>query len=337
MFPNRTYPRTRLRRLRMQPFARALVNETTLSVCDLILPVFITAGTNQSVAIASMPGVQRVSIDRLLDLCQEICDVGIPAIALFPSIDTSLKTPDGKEAYNAQGLVPDAIKQIKQHYPQLGVIADIALDPYTSHGQDGLIDNHGAILNDETIEALIQQAICCAKAGADMVAPSDMMDGRIGAIRQALEQQGFKETLILSYAAKYASAFYGPFRDAVGSSTNLGKSQKDTYQMNPANSNEALHEVAMDLSEGADIVMVKPGNLYLDILYRIKQEFQVPTFAYQVSGEYAMIMAAIQNGWLTKKAMIESLVALKRAGADGILTYYALEAARWLKNGGIYE
>jgi porphobilinogen synthase len=302
-----------------------------LTANDLIYPVFVLDGENRTEAVASMPGVTRQSIDVLLKTAAECVQLGIPALALFPVVDQSLKSLDAREAYNPDGLVPRTIKALKAALPELGVITDVALDPYTSHGQDGLIDDTGYVLNDETIAVLVRQALCHAEAGADVVAPSDMMDGRIGAIRQALEFDGYIHTRILAYSAKYASAFYGPFRDAVGSATNLGKGNKSTYQMDPANTDEALKEVALDLEEGADMVMVKPGMPYLDIVRRVKDEFGVPTFAYQVSGEYAMLKAAAQNGWLDEKACaLEALLAFKRAGADGVLTYYAMDVARWL-------
>ncbi len=326
------YPSTRPRRMRRDEFSRRLMRENVLTANDLIYPVFVLDGQNRTEAVASMPGVQRQSIDVLLKTAAECVKLGIPALALFPVVDQSLKSLDAAEAYNDNGLVPRTIKALKSQFPELGVITDIALDPYTSHGQDGLIDDNGYVLNDETVSVLVRQALCHAAAGADVVAPSDMMDGRIGAIRQALEFDGFIHTRILAYSAKYASSFYGPFRDAVGSAANLGKGNKFTYQMDPANSDEALREVALDIEEGADMVMVKPGMPYLDIVRRVKQEFGVPTYAYQVSGEYAMLKAAAQNGWLDEEAcLMEALLAFKRAGADGILTYYALEAARLLK------
>ncbi|CDG85516.1 delta-aminolevulinic acid dehydratase family protein [Janthinobacterium agaricidamnosum NBRC 102515 = DSM 9628] len=318
--------------MRRDPFSRALMRENVVTSADLIYPVFILEGTNQREQVASMPGVERVSVDLLLKVAQECVALGIPVLALFPVIDVALKTPDGIEATNPDGLVPRAVRTLKQHFPQLGILTDVALDPYTSHGQDGLIDENGYVLNDATTAMLIRQALTQARAGVDVVAPSDMMDGRIGAIRTALEQEQFIHTRIMAYSAKYASAFYGPFRDAVGSAKNLGKGDKNTYQMDPANSDEALREVALDLSEGADMVMVKPGMPYLDIVRRVKDEFKVPTFAYQVSGEYAMIKAAAQNGWLDHdKVVMEALLAFKRAGADGVLTYFALDVARMLK------
>jgi len=299
---------------------------------DLIYPVFVMEGHQKEEVIPSMPGIKRQSIDLIIDTAKECFALGIPAIALFPVIDAKLKTEDAKEAYNSEGLIPRVLASLKQHVPDLGVITDVALDPYTSHGQDGLIDASGYVLNDETVEVLIKQALSHAKAGADIVAPSDMMDGRIGKIREALEKEGFVHTKILAYSAKYASSFYGPFRDALGSAQNLGKSDKRSYQMDPANTDEALIEVELDIREGADMVMVKPGMLYLDIVYRVKTAFGLPTYAYQVSGEYAMLKVASQNGWLDEKAVVmESLLAFKRAGADGIFSYYAMEVARWLK------
>ncbi|GLS02906.1 delta-aminolevulinic acid dehydratase [Chitiniphilus shinanonensis] len=331
MTVSRLYPAFRARRMRRDDFSRRLMREHVLTPADLILPVFVLDGQGRSEAVASMPGVQRQSIDLLLQTAAEAVRLGIPALALFPVTDAALKSEGAEEAWNPQGLVPRAVQALKSAFPGLGVITDVALDPYTSHGQDGLTDANGYVLNDETVAALVRQALCHARAGADMVAPSDMMDGRVAAIRQALEAEGLIHTRILAYSAKYASAFYGPFRDAVGSAGNLGKGNKYTYQMDPANSDEALHEVAQDLAEGADMVMVKPGMPYLDIVRRVKDEFGVPTFVYQVSGEYAMLRAAIQNGWLAEEAVVlESLLAFKRAGADAILTYFALDAARWL-------
>jgi len=322
----------RPRRMRKDEFSRRLMREHHLRTDDLIYPVFVMEGHQKEEAIPSMPGIKRQSADLIIDTAKECFKLGIPAIALFPVIDANFKTEDAKEAYNPKGLIPRVVALLKQHVPQLGVITDVALDPYTSHGQDGLIDASGYVLNDETIEILIKQALSHAKAGADIVAPSDMMDGRIGKIREALEKEGFVHTKILAYSAKYASSFYGPFRDAVGSSKNLGKSDKNSYQMDPANTDEALTEVELDINEGADMVMVKPGLPYLDIVYRVKATFGVPTYAYQVSGEYAMLKAVSQNGWLEEKAVVmESLLAFKRAGADGILSYYAMEVARWLK------
>ena len=326
------FPMGRPRRLRRDSFTRNLVRENALTAHDLIYPVFVTDGSQRREAIASMPGVERLSLDLLLPVAEECVHLGIPVMALFPVIDAALKTPDGQEALNPDGLVPRVVRELKKRFPNLGVMTDVALDPFTSHGQDGLPDEDGYIMNDETLEVLVQQALTQAEAGVDIVAPSDMMDGRIGAIRAALENEGFIHTRIMAYSAKYASAFYGPFRDAVGSAANLGKSDKKTYQMDPGNSDEALREVAMDIAEGADMVMVKPGMPYLDVVRRVKDEFKVPTFAYQVSGEYAMLKAAALNGWLDHDAvMMESLLAFKRAGADGVLTYFALDAARKLQ------
>lgn len=330
-FPPRILPNTRLRRMRKDDFSRRLMREHSLSADDLIYPVFVLEGRNQEEAVASMPGVKRQSLDKLLFTAEEALNLGIPMLALFPVV-TRNKTATAEEAYNPEGLVPETVRTLREKFPELGIMTDIALDPYTSHGQDGLTDANGYVLNDETIEVLVKQALCHAEAGAQVVAPSDMMDGRIAAIREALEDTGHIHTRIMAYSAKYASAFYGPFRDAVGSAANLGKADKKTYQMDPANSNEALHEVALDIQEGADMVMVKPGMPYLDIVRRVKEEFGVPTYAYQVSGEYAMLQAAIQNGWLDgDKVILESLLAFKRAGADGILTYYAIEAAKLLR------
>jgi porphobilinogen synthase len=329
------YPANRPRRLRRDEFTRSLVREHRLHASDLILPVFVLAGDNRAQDIASMPGVQRVTLDRLLPVAEECVRLGIPVMALFPVIDPALKTVDGREALNPEGLVPTVVRELKKRFPELGVMTDVALDPFTSHGQDGLLDADGYILNDETVAVLSDQALIQAQAGVDIVAPSDMMDGRIGAIRSALEASGRIHTRIMAYSAKYASAFYGPFRDAVGSAGNLGKGNKKVYQMDPGNSDEALREVGLDLAEGADMVMVKPGMPYLDIVRRVKDEFRVPTFAYQVSGEYAMLKAATLNGWLDHDAVVmESLLAFKRAGADGVLTYFALEAARLLKKAG---
>lgn len=326
------FPMTRMRRMRRDDFSRRLMRENQVTSADLIYPVFVVDGENKVETVSSMPGVERVSLDNLLKVADDCVALGIPVMALFPSIDNALKTADGIEACNPEGLIPRAVRALKARCPELGILTDIALDPYTSHGQDGLIDDNAYVLNDETTVMLVKQALCHAAAGADIVAPSDMMDGRIGAIRAALEQHGYIHTRIMAYSAKYASAFYGPFRDAVGSSGNLGKGNKANYQMDPANSNEALREVAQDLEEGADMVMVKPGMPYLDIVRRVKDEFGVPTFAYQVSGEYAMHVAAIQNGWLAEEAVImESLLAFKRAGADGILTYFAKKAAIYLQ------
>jgi porphobilinogen synthase len=326
------FPASRPRRLRRDEFTRALVRENHVTVSDLILPVFVLPGKDKAQDIASMPGVQRLSLDRLLPVAEECGQLGIPVMALFPVIESKHKSEDGSEAMNPLGLVPKVVRELKKRFPELGILTDVALDPYTSHGQDGVRDASGYILNDETVKILTQQALVQADAGVDIVAPSDMMDGRIGAIRTALEASGFIHTKIMAYSAKYASAFYGPFRDAVGSAGNLGKGNKKAYQMDPANSDEALREVALDIAEGADMVMVKPGMPYLDIVRRVKDEFRVPTFAYQVSGEYAMLKAAARNGWLDNDAvMMESLLAFKRAGADGVLTYFALEAARLLR------
>jgi porphobilinogen synthase len=328
------FPHGRPRRLRRDAFTRNLVREHALAPSDLIYPVFVLDGQKQRQAVASMPGVERLSLDLLLPVAEQCMKLGVPALALFPVIDPRLKTPDGRDAWNPDGLVPRVVRGLKKEFPELGVMTDVALDPFTSHGQDGLLDDTGYILNDETVELLVKQALTQAQAGVDIVAPSDMMDGRIGAIRTALESQRFIHTRIMAYSAKYASAFYGPFRDAVGSAANLGKGNKKVYQMDPGNANEALREVAMDLAEGADMVMVKPGMPYLDIVRRVKDEFRVPTFVYQVSGEYAMLQAAAINGWLDREAvMMESLLAFKRAGADGVLTYFALDAARLLRGG----
>ena len=326
------FPASRPRRLRRHAFSRALVSENRLAASDLIYPVFVLDGDQRAEDVASMPGVQRLSIDRLLPLAEQCLQLGVPVMALFPVIDPAKKTPDGREALNPEGLVPRAVRELKRRFPELGLMTDVALDPFTTHGQDGLIDDSGYILNDETVAVLVRQARVQAQAGVDIVAPSDMMDGRIGAIRSALESSGAIHTKIMAYSAKYASAFYGPFRDAVGSAGNLGKSDKKVYQMDPANSDEALREVALDIAEGADMVMVKPGLPYLDIVRRVKDEFRMPTFAYQVSGEYAMVKAAAANGWLDHDAvMMETLLAFKRAGADGVLTYFALDAARLLR------
>ncbi|OIQ82989.1 delta-aminolevulinic acid dehydratase [mine drainage metagenome] len=327
------FPSTRPRRMRRDDFSRRLMRENVLTPDDLIYPVFVLDGEAREEGIASMPGVTRQSIDVLLKTAEQCVRLGIPALALFPVVDQALKSLDAAEAYNPGGLVPRTVRALKSAFPELGIITDIALDPYTSHGQDGLIDDAGYVMNDETVAVLVRQALCHAAAGADVVAPSDMMDGRIGAIRSALEFDGHIHTRILAYSAKYASAFYGPFRDAVGSAVNLGASNKSSYQMDPANSDEALKEVALDLQEGADMVMVKPGMPYLDIVRRVKQEFGVPTFAYHVSGEYAQLKAAAQNGWLDeRKSVLEALLCFKRAGADGVLTYYAMDAARWLRD-----
>ena len=326
------FPASRPRRLRRDTFTRALVRENRLAPEDLILPVFVLDGSGQVQDIPSMPGVQRRSVDKLLVVAEECLALGIPVMALFPVIEPALKTPDGREAANPEGLVPRAVRELKRRFPGLGLLTDVALDPFTTHGQDGLLDPSGYILNDETVAVLRQQARVQAEAGVDIVAPSDMMDGRIAAIRSSLEAAGLIHTRIMAYSAKYASAFYGPFRDAVGSAGNLGKSDKKVYQMDPGNSDEALREVALDIAEGADMVMVKPGMPYLDIVRRVKDEFRVPTFAYQVSGEYAMLKAAAANGWLDHDAvMMESLLAFRRAGADGVLTYFALDAARRMR------
>jgi len=326
------YPSSRPRRLRRDEFSRALVREHRLHASDLILPVFVLPGRGQTQDVASMPGVQRMSVDKLLPVAEQCLTLGVPVLALFPVIDPAQKTDDGREALNPEGLVPSAVRELKKRFPELGLMADVALDPFTSHGQDGLLDATGYILNDETVEVLTKQALVQAEAGVDIVAPSDMMDGRIGAIRTVLEAKRLIHTKIMAYSAKYASAFYGPFRDAVGSAKSLGKSNKKVYQMDPGNTDEALREVALDIAEGADMVMVKPGMPYLDIVHRVKDRFRMPTFAYQVSGEYAMLKAAAANGWLDHDAvMMESLVAFKRAGADGVLTYFALDAARQLR------
>ena len=326
------FPASRPRRLRRDAFTRALVREHRLAPQDLILPVFLLDGRRQTQDVPSMPGVQRRSLDRLYAVAEECIALGVPVMALFPVIDPTLKTPDGREAVNPDGLVPRAVRELKKRFPELGLLTDVALDPFTSHGQDGLLDDSGYIVNDSTVAVLTQQALVQAEAGVDIVAPSDMMDGRIGAIRAVLEATGAIHTRIMAYSAKYASAFYGPFRDAVGSAKNLGKSDKKVYQMDPGNSDEALREVALDLAEGADMVMVKPGMPYLDIVRRVKDEFRVPTFAYQVSGEYAMLKAAAANGWLDHDAvMMEALLAFKRAGADGVLSYFALDAARLMR------
>jgi porphobilinogen synthase len=332
------FPVTRMRRMRRDAFSRQLMQESRLDVADLIYPVFVLEGSNQTQPVASMPGVERYTLDRLLPVAERAVNLGVPALALFPVIDPARKTEGAEEAWNPQGLMPSAVARLKKEFPDLGVITDVALDTYTSHGQDGLVTPDGYVINDETLEALAKQALCHARAGADVVAPSDMMDGRIGFIRRALDGEKLIHTRLLAYSAKYASAFYGPFRDAVGSAANLQsgvrKTDKRSYQMDPANSDEALREVAQDLAEGADMVMVKPGMPYLDIVRRVKDEFGVPTFAYQVSGEYAMLKAASLNGWLTHDAVVmESLLAFKRAGADGVLTYFALDAAELLRRG----
>jgi porphobilinogen synthase len=323
----RSFPGTRLRRNRARAFSRRLVREHVLTPDDLIYPMFVIDGSNRREDVPSMPGIQRLTLDQLIRDAERAVELGIPAVALFPNVDRALRSDDGAEAWNPQGLIPRAVAALKGALPELGVITDAALDPYTSHGHDGVIDAEGYVLNDATVTALTRQARVCAEAGADVIAPSDMMDGRVGAIRRALDEAGFINTQIMAYSAKYASAYYGPFRDAVGSSGTLGKGSKATYQMDPANGDEALHEIALDLDEGADMVMVKPGMPYLDIVRRVKERFGVPTFAYQVSGEYAMHMAAIENGWLDERVIVESLLCFKRAGADGILSYFALRAA----------
>ena len=329
--PIAPFPAARLRRLRRDDFTRRLVREHALSPDDFIYPVFVHEGKRRRQAVPSMPGVERLSLDLLLPVAEECVALGIPALALFPAIEADLKDDKGSEAINPRGLIPRAVRELKKHFPELGIMTDVALDPYTSHGQDGWLDKSGYILNDETVGQLVKQALAQAAAGVDIVAPSDMMDGRVGAIRQALEAKGHIHTRIMAYSAKYASAFYGPYRDAIGSAKNLGKSNKKVYQMDPGNTDEALREVALDIAEGADMVMVKPGMPYLDIVRRVKDEFGMPTFVYQVSGEYAMISAAAQNGWLDRElAMMESLLAFKRAGANGVLTYFARDAARLL-------
>jgi len=330
-FVPRPYPLSRPRRMRRDDFSRRLMRENTLTTDDLIYPVFVLEGEGQREAIASMPGIERLSIDLLLEEAAELVELGIPAIALFPVTPLDKKSLDAAEAYNPEGLAQRATRALKARFPELGIITDVALDPFTTHGQDGIIDDQGYVMNDITVEILVKQTLSHAAAGADIVAPSDMMDGRVGAMRQALEDAGHIHTRIMAYSAKYASAYYGPFRDAVGSAGNLGKSNKSTYQMDPANGNEALQEIAADLAEGADMVMVKPGMPYLDIVHRVKESFKVPTFVYQVSGEYAMHCAAINNGWLSEAVILESLIAFKRAGADGILTYFAKTAARQLR------
>jgi porphobilinogen synthase len=332
-YNNINFPRTRMRRMRYNDFSRRLMRENRLSVDDLIYPMFVTEGTNRREPISSMPGIERFSLDLLLAQAEEIYNLGIPAIALFPVTPADKKSDDAAEAFNPDGLAQRSVRALKKAFPELGIITDVALDPFTSHGQDGLINQDGYVINDETIDVLVKQALSHAEAGADIVAPSDMMDGRIGAIRQALEAQNHINTLILAYSAKYASSFYGPFRDAVGSAVNLGKSNKYSYQMDPANSDEAIREIQLDLQEGADMVMVKPGMPYLDIIRRVKEQYGVPTFAYQVSGEYAMLKAAAMNGWLDEKQVVlESLLAFKRAGSDAILTYFAKSVAQWLKD-----
>ncbi|PJE79009.1 Delta-aminolevulinic acid dehydratase [invertebrate metagenome] len=329
---NRSYPMTRLRRMRRDDFSRRLMRENYLRVEDLIYPVFVQEGEKQRTGCASMPDIERLSIDELLKDAQEWVDLGIPAIDLFSVTPDNRKTHGGEESFNPEGLVQRAIRALKDQFPQLGIMTDVALDPYTTHGQDGVPDETGYVVNDRSIEVLVKQALSHANAGADVISPSDMMDGRIGAIRTALEEHGFVNTRLLAYSAKYASGYYGPFRDIVGSGNNLSGGTKESYQMDPANSEEAIHEVAMDIQEGADMVMVKPGMPYLDVVRKVKDTFHVPTFVYQVSGEYAMHMAAIQNGWLDEQVMMESLLAMKRAGADGILTYYAVKAARQLQS-----
>ena len=331
-YNNINFPRTRMRRMRFNDFSRRLMRENLLSVDDLIYPMFVTEGSNKREVISSMPGVERFSLDLLLTQAEEIYNLGIPAIALFPVTPDNKKSDNAAEAYNPEGLAQRSVRALKKAFPELGIITDVALDPFTIHGQDGLINQDGYVINDETITVLVKQALSHAEAGVDIVAPSDMMDGRIGAIRAALEANNYSNTLILAYSAKYASSFYGPFRDAVGSASNLGKSNKYSYQMDPANSDEALREIQLDLQEGADMIMVKPGMPYLDIIRRVKDQFGAPTFAYQVSGEYAMIKAASINGWLDEKSVVlESLLAFKRAGCDGILTYYAKSVAEWLQ------
>ena len=327
-----SFPAVRMRRMRRNDFSRRLMRETVLTANDFLYPVFIVDGKNRTQKVDSMPGVERYSVDRLLPVAEQCLKNRIPVLALFPSIEPRLKTPDGREALNAKGLVPRAVAALKKRFPELGLLTDVALDPYTSHGQDGVVDRAGYIVNDVTLDVLEKQALVQAEAGVDIVAPSDMMDGRIGRIRQALEKKGHIHTRIMAYSAKYASGFYGPFRDAVGSAKTLGKADKKTYQMDPANSDEALWEVGLDLVEGADMVMVKPGLPYLDVLRRVKDEFKAPTFVYQVSGEYSMLRAAIANGWLPESCIVETLLAFKRAGADGILTYFALEVAKRLRN-----
>jgi len=329
---SRQFPASRLRRNRFHDFSRRLVRETQLSPDDLIYPLFVVEGKKQCIPVNAMPGVERYSIDQLLKVAEQAATLGIPAIALFPNVEPSLRTLDGSEAYNPDSLVCRAVRALKEALPELGVITDAALDPYTTHGQDGIIDDNGYVLNDITVEALQKQALACAEAGADVIAPSDMMDGRVGSIRTALDRGDFINTQILAYSAKYCSAYYGPFRDAVGSTGALGKGNKMTYQMDPTNTNEALHEVALDISEGADMIMVKPAMPYLDIIRRVKDEFKMPTFAYQVSGEYSMHQFAIQQGFLSESVILESLIAIKRSGADGILTYFAIEAAKQLQN-----
>ncbi len=327
------FPRRRMRRNRRDDFSRRLVRENVVTPDDLIYPVFVIDGKARREAVASMPGIERMSPDLLMSVVEQCLELGLPAIALFPVVTSDLKTPRAEEAFKEDGLVPRTVREIKSRFPEIGIITDVALDPYTSHGQDGLIDASGYVMNDETVEVLVRQALCHARAGVDIVAPSDMMDGRVGALRQALDEHGHARVRVLAYAAKYASSFYGPFRDAVGSMTNLGKSSKETYQIDPANADEGLWEVGLDLQEGADMVMVKPGMPYLDMIQRVKTQFHVPTFAYQVSGEYAMLKAAFQNGWLDEeRCVLESLLAFKRAGADAVLTYFALYAAEKLRS-----
>ncbi len=328
------FPAVRMRRMRRDEFSRRLMRESVLTPNDLIYPVFMLDGKARTEKVASMPGVERMTVDKLLPLAEQCLRLRIPVLALFPVIEQRLKTPDGREAFNPKGLVPRAAAALKKRFPELGVMTDVALDPYTSHGQDGVIDRTGYIVNDVTLEVLVKQALAQAEAGVDIVAPSDMMDGRVGRIRAALEKAGHIHTKIMAYSAKYASGFYGPFRDAVGSARSLGKGDKKTYQMDPANSDEALWEVGLDLAEGADMVMVKPGMPYLDVLRRVKEQFKAPTYVYQVSGEYSMLRAAIANGWLPESCVMEALIAFKRAGADGILTYFAVDAAKALKKAG---
>ncbi len=325
------FPAVRMRRMRREDFARRLMRENVLTADDLIYPVFVLDGKGRTEKVPSMPGVERMTLDKLYPVAEQCLKLRVPVLALFPVIDPKLKSLDGREAFNAKGLVPRVVAALKKRFPELGIMTDVALDPYTSHGQDGVVDKSGYILNDVTLGVLVKQALAQAAAGVDIVAPSDMMDGRIGRIREALEKSGYIHTKIMAYSAKYASGFYGPFRDAVGSAKNLGKGDKKTYQMDPANSDEALWEVGLDLAEGADMVMVKPGMPYLDVLRRVKEEFKAPTFVYQVSGEYSMLRGAVDKGWLPASCIMESLLAFKRAGADGILTYFALEAAKSLK------
>ena len=333
MFSTAAFPYARPRRMRRDDFSRRLMREHVVTTNDLIYPVFVHEGKNARTAIASMPGVERLSLDLLIPVAEQALALGIPVLALFPVVEPSLKTPDGVEATNADGLIPRVVRELKLRFPALGIMTDVALDPYTSHGQDGVVDADGYVINDETVAILVRQALVQAEAGVNIVAPSDMMDGRIAAIRHALEDAGYIHTKILAYSAKYASAYYGPFRDAVGSAATLGKSNKMNYQMDPSNSDEALREVAQDIAEGADMVMVKPGMPYLDIVARVKETFRMPTYVYQVSGEYAMLKAAAGNGWLDeKKAVLEAMTAFKRAGADGVLTYFAMDVARWLRD-----